>query len=79
MQHCARRNSVAIPGLGKYFVTSVQTNDYTVIAGVIIFFGALLQILIADEPNPRRSRAACFARCRPGRQTSSDVGAADRA
>lgn len=35
-------NIFSIPGLGKYFVTSVQSNDYTVIAGTTIFFGAFL-------------------------------------
>jgi oligopeptide transport system permease protein len=32
----------AIPGMGKYFVTSVTTQDYTVIAGTTIFYGAFL-------------------------------------
>lgn len=35
-------NIFSIPGLGKYFVTSVQANDYTVIAGTTIFFGGFL-------------------------------------
>lgn len=35
-------NIFSIPGLGKYFVTSVQSSDYTVIAGTAIFFGAFL-------------------------------------
>lgn len=35
-------NIFSIPGLGKYFVTSVQANDYTVIAGTTIFFGSFL-------------------------------------
>lgn len=31
-----------IAGMGRYFVTSVTTNDYTVIAGTTIFYGAFL-------------------------------------
>lgn len=31
-----------IPGMGKYFVTSVTTQDYTVIAGTTVFYGAFL-------------------------------------
>ncbi len=32
----------AIPGMGKFFVTSIQGNDYTLIAGTTIFYGAFL-------------------------------------
>ena len=32
----------AIPGLGRYFVTSIYTRDYTVILGVTIFYSALI-------------------------------------
>lgn len=35
-------NIFSIPGLGKYFVTSVQSSDYTMIAGTTIFFGTFL-------------------------------------
>lgn len=35
-------NIFSIPGLGKYFVMSVQSNDYTLIAGTTVFFGAFL-------------------------------------
>lgn len=35
-------NIFSIPGLGKYFVTSVQSSDYTVIAGTTVFFGSFL-------------------------------------
>ena len=31
-----------IPGMGKYFVTSIQSNDFTLIAGTTIFYGAFL-------------------------------------
>lgn len=31
-----------IPGLGKYFIASVQTNDYPVIAGTTLFYGTFL-------------------------------------
>ncbi len=34
----------AIPGLGKYFVNSVNKRDYPVIMGTTIFFGAILII-----------------------------------
>ena len=35
-------NIFAIPGLGKYFVSSIQNRDYTMIGGTTIFYGALL-------------------------------------
>ena len=31
-----------IPGLGKYFVTSIKDKDFTMISGTTIFYGALL-------------------------------------
>lgn len=33
-----------IPGMGKFFVTSIQTQDYTMIAGTTLFYGAFLVI-----------------------------------
>jgi oligopeptide transport system permease protein len=36
----------AVPGMGKYFVQSITTNDYTVIMGMTIFYSALLIIAI---------------------------------
>lgn len=46
----AIENIFSIPGLGKYFVTSVQSSDYTVIAGTTVFFGTFLVVanLIVD-------------------------------
>lgn len=43
-------NIFSIPGLGKYFVQCVQTNNYTVIAGTTIFYGSFLILanLIVD-------------------------------
>lgn len=43
----------SIPGLGKYFVDSVQSNDYPVIVGTTLFFGAFLVLcnLIVDILN----------------------------
>ncbi len=35
-------NIFSIPGMGKYFVQSVQMNDYTTITGTTLFFGAFL-------------------------------------
>lgn len=35
----------AIPGLGRYFVTSIYNRDYTVILGVTVFYSALLVFL----------------------------------
>ena len=32
----------AIPGLGRYFVQSIQAYDYTMISGTTIFYGAFL-------------------------------------
>ncbi|UJF35124.1 ABC transporter permease [Paenibacillus hexagrammi] len=36
----------AVPGLGKHFVTSVYSNDYTMISGLTIFYSAILIIVI---------------------------------
>ncbi|TCZ75546.1 ABC transporter permease [Paenibacillus albiflavus] len=40
----------AVPGLGRHFVQSVYSNDYTLISGLTIFYSALLVgvILITD-------------------------------
>lgn len=40
----------AIPGLGKYFVTSITNRDYTVIMGTTVFYSIilLLAVLIVD-------------------------------
>lgn len=35
-------NIFSIPGLGKYFVESVSSNDYPVIVGTTLFFGVFL-------------------------------------
>lgn len=35
----------AIPGLGRYFVTSIYNRDYTVILGVTIFYSALIILM----------------------------------
>ena len=35
-------NIFSIPGMGKYFVQSVQANNYSVIAGTTIFYGTFL-------------------------------------
>ncbi|MBE7002879.1 MAG: ABC transporter permease [Ruminococcaceae bacterium] len=32
----------AIPGMGKYYVESVQNNDYSMILGMTVFYGAFL-------------------------------------
>jgi oligopeptide transport system permease protein len=32
----------AIPGMGKYYVESVNANDYTMILGMTVFYGAFL-------------------------------------
>ena len=29
----------AIPGLGKYFVTSIKSLDYTMVVGLTVFYG----------------------------------------
>lgn len=36
----------AIPGLGKHFVNSISTNDYSMICGLIIFYSAILIVVI---------------------------------
>lgn len=35
-------NIFSIPGLGRYFVTSIQNNDYPMIIGLTLFFGIFL-------------------------------------
>ena len=35
-------NIFAIPGLGKMFVLGVQQQDYTLISGTTLFYGAFL-------------------------------------
>ncbi len=43
-------NIFSIPGLGKYFVQCVQSNNYTVITGTTLFYGTFLVVanLIVD-------------------------------
>lgn len=43
-------NIFGIPGMGKFFVLSIQTQDYTMISGTTLFYGAFLVIanLIVD-------------------------------
>ena len=40
----------SVPGIGRYFVTSVSDRDYTMIMGIVIFFGIFVVIcnLISD-------------------------------
>ena len=40
----------AIPGMGKYYVESINANDYTMILGMTVFYGAFLILanLIVD-------------------------------
>ncbi|HKL80071.1 MAG TPA: ABC transporter permease [Mobilitalea sp.] len=43
-------NIFSIPGMGKFFVRSIQVQDYTMISGITLFYGAFLVIanLIVD-------------------------------
>jgi oligopeptide transport system permease protein len=36
----------AVPGLGKYFVQSVYSNDYTLIMGLTIFYSVILVVIM---------------------------------
>jgi len=38
-------NIFAIPGLGRYYVTSIYNRDYTTIMGVTIFYSVFLVLL----------------------------------
>lgn len=38
-------NIFAIPGLGKFFITSIYNRDYTVILGITIFYSAIVIIM----------------------------------
>ena len=37
--------SFSIPGLGSYFVQGALNRDYTLVMGVVIFYGMLIIIL----------------------------------
>lgn len=37
-------NIFNIPGLGKYYISSIQSNDYTMIAGTTLFYGTFIVI-----------------------------------
>lgn len=39
-------NIFGIPGLGQYFVQAVQQNDYGVIMGTTVFYGAFLVLMV---------------------------------
>ncbi len=39
-------NVFSIPGLAEYFVYAVQQNDYTVIMGTTVFYGAFLVLMV---------------------------------
>lgn len=39
-------NVFSIPGLGQYFVQAVQQNDYGVIMGTTVFYGAFLVLMV---------------------------------
>lgn len=43
-------NIFSIPGMGKFFVISIQNRDYTMISGLTLFYGAFLVIanLVVD-------------------------------
>jgi oligopeptide transport system permease protein len=34
-----------VPGLGRYFVSSISSRDYTMIMGVTVFYSALIVIM----------------------------------
>lgn len=36
----------SVPGLGTYFVQAIYSNDYTMIAGLTIFYSAVLVIVL---------------------------------
>lgn len=36
----------AVPGMGKYFVESINNRDYTVIMGTTLFFAALYVVMV---------------------------------
>ena len=38
-------NIFAIPGLGKFFITSIYNRDYTVILGITVFYSAIVILL----------------------------------
>ncbi|WP_154886592.1 ABC transporter permease [Longibaculum muris] len=43
-------NVFSIPGMGKFFVLAIKENDYTLIAGTTLFYGAflILAVLVVD-------------------------------
>lgn len=54
-------NIFNVPGMGKFFISGIQSNDYTMIAGTTLFYGAFLILanLLVDigymlvDPNVR--------------------------
>src|SRR4029079_11265596 len=49
---CFGERAFAVPGLGRYFVTSVTDRDYPVLMGVTLLLAGIVAIdnLIADLP-----------------------------
>lgn len=60
----AIENIFSIPGLGKYFVDSVRSNDYPVIAGTTLFYGSFLVLmnLLVDVIHGLMDRRICQER-----------------
>jgi peptide/nickel transport system permease protein len=38
-------NIFSLPGMGQLIIQATQTRDYTLVSGVILFFGAILVII----------------------------------
>jgi oligopeptide transport system permease protein len=36
----------AVPGMGKFFVQSITSNDYTIIMGMTIFYSSMLIVAL---------------------------------
>ena len=50
-----------VPGLGRYFVTGALNRDYTLVMGVVVFYGAL--IICVQFSRRSRLRAGSIRRC----------------
>jgi oligopeptide transport system permease protein len=35
----------SVPGLGRFFITGALNRDYTLVMGVVVFYGALIIVL----------------------------------
>ena len=40
------RDRFTIPGMGKYFVDSISSRDYTILMGVTLFYAVIVVVML---------------------------------